>query len=164
MTPPKLATVPDTVPPAVPATPKAAELTPKDKRALREQARREFKAAELERLAAASPVKGQAEPPPSQADAPADSTRTDAQRAADAAVFLRGFLMPLLSLLAYPFGWSLDLAKFTEAQAKEDGAAWVPVARRYRWVDVLITWAGVPARITARVRELAQRRPPKEAT
>jgi hypothetical protein len=152
----------------VPAAPvKPPELRAEEKRALREQARREFRAAERERLEAAAkpaaPAAGKATATPGAAPAPADPDRTDAQRAADAAVFLRGFLLPVLSLLAYPFGWRLRVESFTAEQAREDAAAWVPVARRYRWVDLVITWAGVPARLVARVRELAERRAPKES-
>lgn len=151
--------VPDTVPAnGATATPAPApELSPKEKRALREKARREFRASERERLAA----EAAAAAPAPEKETTADPSRTDGQRASDAAVFLRGVLFPFLSLLAYPFGYRLKLADFTEAKAREDAACWVPVARRYRFIDLLILWAGVPARIVARVRELVERREPK---
>lgn len=156
----------DTPPAPVPAELPPVELTAEAKKKLREQARREaeakFKATEVERLMAA---KTGAAPPPKVAPGapaaePVDPNRTDAMRAADAAVFLRGVLWPVLSVLALFTPW--ELAELTEAMSKEDGAAWVPVARRYRWVDLLITWAGVPARLVARVRSLAVRRKPKQ--
>ena len=145
------------VPPAAAPAP-AVELTPADKKRVREEARREFKARELARIAAKSaPAAAPAgAPAPAAASTPADPTRTDAQRAADAAVFLRGVLWPFLGVGAYLAGYTLR--EFTVAMSVEDAASWVPLARRYRWVDLLITWAGAPARVLARVRELAQKR------
>lgn len=173
MTPPAAA-APGTPAGTKPGTrPAPGELTPADKRALREKARREFQAAERERLAAEKAAKtgapaagtkaapGAAEtPPPAELDA-----RTDAQRQADAAVFLRGVVWPVASVLAWLFGW--ELGDLTDAMAKDDAASWVPLARRYRWLDLAFTWAGAPARLAGRVRELAHRRqakPPAKET
>lgn len=156
-------------PPAAPAA--EVELTAKELRALREEARREakgkFKAAEVERLTTAEAKKRGVPAPtsapgavqPSPAAEPIDPTRTDGDRRADAAVFLRGVVWPVASLGAWLFGY--DLAELTEAMAKDDAASWVPLARRYRWLDLLFTWAGAPARLIARVKELKRKREPK---
>jgi len=158
--------VPPTAPQPVPNPPKAPEPTPAEKRALREQARREFRAAERARLEAeakakAGPAPGEAKAPAAAADA--GPARTDADRVADTAHFLRGVFMPVLSVLALPFGYRLRLADFTAEKATDDAAAWLPIVRRYRWLDLVVTWAALPSRIVARVRELAERRPPLEA-
>jgi hypothetical protein len=152
------------------AKPPAVELTAKEQRALREEARREarakFKAAEVERLTDAEAKKRGVPAPssapaaaPSPAGEPLDPNRTDGDRRADAAVFLRGVVWPLLSLGSLLLGF--DLGELTEAMAKEDAASWVPLARRYRWLDLLFTWAGAPARLIARVKELKRKREPK---
>lgn len=148
-------------PPAATRAPELPELSAADKKALREQARREFRAAERERLEAQAA--GKAPPPKAGATAPApadadqvDPTRTDAQRAADAAAFLRGVVWPIAGLAAWLFGY--DLGELTEAMAREDAASWVPLARRYRLVDLAITWAGAPARLIARVKALKTKR------
>lgn len=159
--------------PAAPAAAPPVELTAKEQRRVREEARREalakFKAAEVERLTAAE-AKKRGTPAPSQSAAgtapaaapaePLDPTRTDADRRADAAVFLRGVVWPVASLGAWLFGY--DLAELTEAMAKDDAGSWVPLARRYRWLDLLFTWAGAPARLIARVKELKRKREGKE--
>ncbi len=110
-------TVPHAVPP-VPALVPAVELTPKDKKALREEARRAFKAAEVARIAAkTAPAPAPAgATTPAAAPAPLDPARTDAQRTADAAVFLRGVLFPLLGLGAFLFGYTLaELTPWTSS-------------------------------------------------
>lgn len=153
----------EAVPDPVPGVP---ELTAKEKRALREEARREFKASEKARIAATSTAGKKAAPAegaaPSAAASPAAPPlvapdRTDAERAKDAAVFLRGVVWPFLALVAGLFGFHLDA--LTEPAAAEDGRAWVPLARRYRVIDALFTWGSAPARLVARVRELGSRRP-----
>lgn len=88
--------------------------------------------------------------------------RTDEDRARDAAMFLRGVLMPVAAFAAGWFGYRLDLASFTEAHALEDGRAWTPLLRRYAWLDLVVTWASAPARLVARVRELARRKEPAD--
>lgn len=146
---------------AAPAPAAPPELTAKEKRALREQVRRDFKAKEAERLGVEAAKKAPAKEAEPEKQDPA---RTDAERAADAAVFLRGVVWPLTALGAWLFGY--DLGELTEAMAREDAAAWVPLARRYRWLDLLVTWASAPARLIRRVRDLARKRaapePPKE--
>lgn len=139
------------------------ELTPKEKRAAREAARRAVIQAERERIEAARAATAPADAPTraaaptAQLDQP--KPRDDDERAADAAIFLRGVLFPLLAVLATVFsGFRLDLEKFTAKQAEDDARAWVPVLRRYRSLDVLVTWVGVPARLVSRVRELAVRK------
>lgn len=154
-----------------PSSAKPVELTPKEQRALREEARREarskFKEAEVERLTAAE-AKKRGVPAPSSAPAaapsapaaePLDPTRTDADRRSDAASFLRGVVWPLLTLGSWIFGY--DLGELTEKMAAEDAASWVPLARRYRWLDLAFTWTGAPARLIARVKELKRKREPK---
>lgn len=155
---------------ARPAQPAAAPaLSPSEKRALREQARREFKAQEAARLAAAKAAEAGGTPagtpaaPADPAAAPADPARTDAERARDAAVALRGVLMPIVAVLAGFFGYRLALDEFTEAQAAEDARAWVPILARYRWLDSAVTWASAPARLAARVRQLARKKDPTPA-
>jgi hypothetical protein len=161
------------VPEAVPVEAANVKLSPADKKALREQARREFRTAERERLEAEAAAKAGGAPKPAAATStpapgtpaaaaaperkPDDSTR-------DCAVFLRGVLMPLVALLARPFGFTLDLAAFTEAKAAEDAKAWLPLLRLYPAVDRAIAWVSAPARLVARVRELAKPREPKEPT
>lgn len=162
--------VPETVPAAVPdapASPGLPELTPKDKKRLREEVRREFKAAERERMEKAAASKTGAAPSEKSA-APAASSApepefTDPQLRENAAHFLRGVLFPFLALLALPFGYRLDLKKLTEAQARDDAAAWVPVLRLYGWLRAVVTWTAVPARLFARLRELAVKRERPEA-
>jgi hypothetical protein len=153
--------------PAVTRAPSdAAELTDAEKRALREQARRAFIAEQKARLAktasAASPAKKKGAEPAAIADEPVTPGRSDEDRARDAAMFLRGVLWPVLALGAVLFGYRLE--PLSDEAALEDGKSWVPVARRYRWFDVLITWASAPARVVARVKELARKEPPKPAT
>lgn len=151
-----------TAPAPAPVAPKLPELTGAEKKALREQARREVKAAEKARLEAEAEKKAAPAPATKAAALAAplqlEADRTDTQRVADAANFLRGVLMPIIGVLAFPFGYRLRLADFSPEKAREDATAWVPVVRRYRWIDLVITWAGVPARIVSRVRELAERR------
>lgn len=157
-----------TAPSPSPAQPSAGnKLTPAEKRALREQARREFKAQEAARFAAAkagtdggTPAAAAGGPAAAPGTPPDPSTRTDADRARDAAVALRGVLMPVAGLFAGFFGYDLVLEEFTEKQAGEDARAWVPILARYRWLDVAVTWMSAPARLVARVRELARKRPP----
>jgi hypothetical protein len=145
--------------PAVPAAPGLPELSPKDKKRVREEARREFKAAELERLGKAAEKKtALAAPSAASAAAPVEPTYTDAQLREAAAVFLRGVLFPVLSVLVLPFGFRLELEKFTEPASRDDAAAWVPVLRLYGWLRTVVVWASVPARLVARVRELKVRR------
>lgn len=146
----------------------APELSPKEKRALREQARREFKAAERARLAAerapedaGTPASAPAPVAAAAAAPPAPPERTDADRARDAALFLRGVLFPLLSILAGVVGYQLTLDKFTEAQAADDAKAWVPILGRYAWLDRLVAAVTLPARTVARVRELARKKEPE---
>lgn len=149
-------------------------LSPKEKRALREQARRAVLAEEKARIAAARAPERAATPaapvpaassgsePP--APPPTTTERTDDDRVKDAAAMLSGVLFPLLSLCALPFGYHLALDEFTDAKALEDAKSWVPLLRRYRWLDLACTWVGMPARLIRRVRELARPRsaPPAE--
>jgi hypothetical protein len=160
------AQTPGTVPAAVPPF----KLKPDEVRALREQARREVLAEEKDRIAKDRAAKGKAPAPAAKAEPPAgapstpaelDPARTDAHRAADAAMFLRGVLWPVVGGVAWLVGWDVD--PYTAAMAAEDSTAWVPLARRYRVVDLVITWAGVPARLMARIKELAHRRPASQA-
>jgi hypothetical protein len=159
----------DALPPGV----DAFEILPApEKKKIRESARRIVKAREIERIEAERAEKGKAPAPKasaSNASAPApeaDRTRTDDQRAKDAAEFLTGCLYPLAALVAWFTPWKLDLAKVSDAQALDDGRAWVPLARRYAFVDGLITWASLPARLGRRIRAMASPRskappPPK---
>lgn len=165
------------------AAPEAAQaappvkLSPKQRKALREQARRDALRAERERIEAKrasdradtraaapeaapppAPAAVAAPPPPS-----ADPSRTDEDRARDAGMFLRGVVMPLASFVAGFFGHRLELAAYTEAQALEDGKSWVPLMCRYPWLDSLVTWASAPARFIARVRGLAKPKPTEPA-
>jgi hypothetical protein len=144
------------------------EPSAKEKRRIREEARREFKAKELARIEAASTKTKGAPAEKTATEAPAKPLEpefTDAQLRENAALFLRGVLFPVLSVLARPFGYRLDLASFSEAQAREDGAAWVPVLRLYGWLRTVVSWTAIPARLTARVRDLARKREAaKEAT
>lgn len=151
-------TSPELASPAPTAAP-AVELTLKEKRALREQARREFKASKRAELAAQDGAKAA---PPAGGAAPATAApqRTDDERTRDAAVFLRGVLFPLLSVVALLIGYRLD--PLSETAAAEDATAWVPILRRYGWADSLVTWVGAPARLVARLRQLAHRKEPKE--
>jgi hypothetical protein len=139
-----------------------AELTAKEKRAARERARRAVEAEERERIKAARAEKEAAPasaPAAATPAAPAAPTRTDEDRARDAAAFLRGVVFPVLALFAPLFGHRLELAAFSETAAAEDARSWVPLCVRYRWLDLLVSWATMPARLVARVRELAR---PKE--
>jgi hypothetical protein len=149
-----------------------AGLSPKERRAARERARREVQAAERARIAAARAPEGPITPPgtPEASTAaveapraPGALVRTDEERARDAAIALRGVLLPAVALLASLFGYRLALEDFTEAKAAEDARAWVPILARYRWLDVAVTWASAPARLLARVRELARKVEPKPA-
>jgi len=143
----------------------AKPLSRKEERAAREAARRLVVAKEAARIEADRAAKAAGTPggTPAAAAAPGPVAplRTDADRARDAAAFLRAVLMPMVALLALPFGYRLDLAAFTDAQAAEDARAWVPLLAKYGWLDRLCTWAGAPARIVARVRELARKREPE---
>lgn len=142
----------------------AAELSAKDKRKLREQARREaeaaFKAAEVERLKAergitAAPAKPA--PAPAVQPAPAPDVPADAVLASWAAVFLRGVLYPVISLGARLFGGRLDLDRYTVTRAEADASAWVPLLREYSTLRALVKWTTVPARVVATARELFKR-------
>jgi hypothetical protein len=161
------------VPEAVPAD--AVEeakrkLAPKDLKAIREQARREVRAAEKERLEAEAAAKSGAPKPPAATSTPgtpaaaAAPERKPEDSTRDCAVFLRGVLMPIVALVARWAGYTLDLAAFTEAKAAEDAKAWLPLLRLYPAVDRAIAWVSAPARLVARVRELAKPREPKEPT
>lgn len=162
--------VPENVPEAVPSAEAIEEakrkLSAKDVKAIREAARREVKAEEKARIEAELREKtgGAAKPAapaaaPGAAAAPAAAPeRKPEDSARDCAVFLRGVLFPLLALVARPFGYRLDLAAFTEAQAAEDAKAWVPLLRLYPTLDRVVAWVSAPARVVARVRELARPR------
>lgn len=148
-------------PPALSAAPSPdapAPLTPYQRRKAREREREA--AREKRRAARQTKAIGSAQDPstegskrPSVAEAP---ERSDRERAADLAVFLSGVIWPVLSLVSRIFGW--DLSPLDAAEAAEDAAAWVPAARRYRWLDIAATWAAAPARLVARVRQHAKRR------
>lgn len=156
----------EAVPDPVPGVP---ELTAKEKRALREEARREFKASEKARIAATSTAGKKAAPAEGAAPAAAaEPEYSDAQLREATAHFLRGVLFPLLSVLVLPFGYRLDLAALSDAHARDDAAAWLPMLRLYGWLRAVVTWTAVPARLVARVRELARKRekkaPPEKET
>lgn len=138
----------------------AANLTPRERRAIREQERKAFRAqvrAELAAKTGAKDAKGPPAPKAAAPEAPAEPERTDAARAADAAAFLRGVVWPVVSLFAGLLGYRL--AELTEGEAADDAAAWVPLCRRYRWLDVTVTVAAMPARLIGRVRTKASRKP-----
>jgi hypothetical protein len=149
------------------------KLTPKQIRAAREAARREVVAREAARIEAArasttagTPAGTPAAAVAVQAAPPAAPERTDAERARDAGVFLRGVLLPVLAALAGFVGYRLDLDGYSEAQALDDGRAWVPLLAKYGWLDRLVTSITAPARLIARVRELSRPKPaapPKES-
>jgi hypothetical protein len=151
----------------------AVVLTPKQRRAAREVARREVIAAERARIeaerAGSSPAPAPEPEPTSAPDAPAPlappapavelGQRSDADREGEAAVFLAGVLFPTLAFLASWFTpWRLDLERFTEAHAREDAKAWVPLMRRYVWLDRAVAFTTAPARIIRRLRELKVRK------
>jgi len=142
------------------------KLSPKEMRAAREAARREVVAKEAARIEAARAAAQGGTPegtPAAKDEAPATPDRTDADRLKDATAMLRGVLFPVLGVVSLLFGYTLDLDAFTDTKAAEDARAWVPLLRRYRWLDLACTWVGAPARTIARVRELAKRREQKTA-
>lgn len=80
--------------------------------------------------------------------------RNDEDRARDASVFLQGVWL-VAGAVAWLFGWELD--KLEEREAVEDGKSWVPIARRYSWFDVVITWAAAPVNLFRRVKAKLRR-------
>jgi len=156
----------------------AVKLSPKERKRIREAERRAFAKQERERIAAAraeksagtrvdapapvpEPAASPAEVPSVPPSAPVGPERTDEDRARDAAHFLRGVVMPLVSVVLGFFGRHLDLAAYTDAQALEDGKAWVPLCRRYALLDSLVTWASAPARLLSRTRSLTRAGKPR---
>lgn len=160
MTPPDLAAVPaleDSGP---------VELDAREKRRQREKRRRDkLEAAAAKRAERAAAKAAALEAREAKAAAPELEqhqaepeleARTDTQRGEDLAAMLSGVVWPLLSFVAGIFGW--ELAALEEGEAKRDALAWVPIARRYRWLDLAATWAAAPARLLARVKAKATRK------
>jgi hypothetical protein len=139
------------------------ELTPKEKRALREQARREVLTAEKERIAKERAAKdAPATPSGAPTPAPAPDIPADAVLVSWAAAFLRGVLYPAISLGVRVLRVGrLDLALYTDARAKDEAAAWVPLLREYDTLRGVVKWMTVPARVVATVRDLFRSRESK---
>lgn len=127
-----------------------AELTPWQRRKMREaeqrrkreerrQRRAELAAAKLQEAAAPMPAAEPVAPMPE---------RTDADRARDLAVFLSGLWL-ILRALAALLGWKV--APLTEPEAAEDAKSFVPMARRYPAFDSLCTWVAAPVVIVRRI-------------
>jgi hypothetical protein len=150
---------------ATPAA-EAPQLDARARKAARERERRRMAKEQRERLRETAPAEPAASAPaaaPAALDAPAG--RTDDDRARDLAVFLRGVIYPVLAVVAMFTPWRLDLAAFKDADAEEEARAWVPLARRYGWLDSLCTWASAPARMVGTVRRISRRKdgaPPGE--
>ena len=144
--------------------PTGAELTAREKKAARERARRAFQKSLREQAAAAAaptnaaPAGAESAPPTGDAPPAPSSARGDDDRARDLAVFLRGVVYPILAVVALFTPWRLDLSQFTDADAAEEARAWVPLARRYAWLDNVCTWASAPARMVQTVRRIARRK------
>jgi hypothetical protein len=143
------------------------ELTAKERRAAREEARRQVVAAEKARLQAAALAKDGKAPPatasaPAAPVAPVEPLPPDAVLVGWVAVFLRGVLYPVLSLGARLFRGSLDLRRYDEARAKAEAAAWVPLLKEYGWLRGVVKWTTVPAQVVATVRDLFNKAKPAE--
>lgn len=135
----------------------AVELSAKERRALREKARREFHAAQRAELEAKAGGKAKATTEPAKAPEP---ERTDEHRAEDAAAFLSGVVWPIVGLLWRLFGWQLD--KLTATEAAEAGHGFVVFLRRWRALDLVTQWAGAPARLARLIATKTKRREPAQ--
>lgn len=154
---PKAEPAPESVPaPAEPASPgpaqKPVELSAYQRRKERERERerkREATKAKRAEREATKPKESAAK------EGDGEPARADENRARDAAVFLRG-LFRVASLFAFLFGYRV--VPLTRDEAREDAGSWVPLARRYRWFDLAITWAGAPVSLVERLGAHLERR------
>jgi hypothetical protein len=97
-----------------------------------------------------------AEPKPAADDDQVDDDdRDDEQRAREVGGFWR-LTIRLVSLLLYPFGWRLDA--LTEKECNEDVLLLAPLAKRHRWLDILVRYAALPYLLVERVISKARRR------
>lgn len=152
---------PSPVPAAVPAP---VALTPAEKRALREKARREFQATERERLAVTAAEKAGAPAAKPKATPGVDALPSDIPPpdvlVGWVAVFLRGVVYPVLSLAAHlpPMRGRLDLARYTPAMARDEAAAWLPLVQEYATFRAVVRWTTIPARLLENVHDLFTRK------
>lgn len=77
-----------------------------------------------------------------------DEGRDDAQRARETGGFWR-LTLRVVSLLLMPFGYRLD--PLTDKECAEDVALLAPLARRHRWLDVLVRYAALPYLLAERI-------------
>lgn len=111
------------------------------------EARRAKRAA---KAAAAAPAPAKEKP-----DADEDDDRDDAQRARETGGAWR-LTLRIVSLILWPFGWRLE--PLTDKECAEDVQLLAPLARRHRWLDMLIRYAALPYLLVERVVSKAKRR------
>jgi hypothetical protein len=91
---------------------------------------------------------------------PPSPARSDEQRAADGAVFLRA-LYRVAGFVADFLGYEVTPLSATEAS--EDATYLVPLARRYLWMDSALTFVGAPAALVIRFASHLRKKPEPRA-
>ncbi len=87
--------------------------------------------------------------------APLDDDRDDAQRARETGGAWR-LTLRLVGWCLWPFGYRLE--PLTDKQVAEDTALLAPLARRHRWLDLLIRYAALPYLLVERIVTQLRRR------